>query len=267
VGFARRRPGGRRLGVSVAAGGAALSADLVYSLREVEKIYDAGGTRFELKVPRLDIARGMKLALIGESGSGKSTLLEMLAMILMPTQAGSFRFTPSRDAQSDDLDAIWRARDSDRLSELRSRYIGYVLQYGGLLPYLTVRKNIELPRLLLDLPVDSAAERLATELGIAAQLDKLPSALSVGQRQRAAIARALAHEPPIVIADEPTAAIDPVNSRHIMALFVDLVEALGVTVILATHAHELVRERGFTLLPHEISASDGQSMTVVLRDG
>jgi putative ABC transport system ATP-binding protein len=238
----------------------------VFSLRDVEKTYDAGGTRFELKVPRLDIARGSKLALIGESGSGKSTLLELLAMILMPTRSEKFYFSPQKEMPSD-LGAVWRERGSNELSELRSRYIGYVLQHGGLLPYLTVRKNIELPRVLLDLPVDSVAADLAAKLGIARQLDKLPSALSVGQRQRAAIARALAHEPPIVIADEPTAAIDPVNSQLILDHFVDLVEELGVTLILATHAHDLVRSGGFTLLPLEIESSDGQSMRVTVEHG
>jgi len=233
----------------------------------VEKIYDAGGTRFELRVPKLDVARGMKLALIGESGSGKSTLLELLAMILMPTSSAGFAFTPAADDATSDLGTIWRERGSDRLSELRSRYVGYVLQHGGLLPYLTVRRNIELPRILLGMPVDSVADELAQKLGIAPQLDKLPSALSVGQRQRAAIGRALAHEPPIVIADEPTAAIDPLNSQRIMALFVQLVEELGVTLILATHAHELVRDGGFVLLPHEIEETEPQSMRVSIEYG
>lgn len=218
-------------------------------------------------MPRLDIARGTKLALIGESGSGKSTLLELLAMILMPTGAEEFSFSPADDSPVSDLDAIWRERGSDTLSELRSRHIGYVLQHGGLLPYLTVRRNLELPRRLLGLPVDAAADDLAGKLGIEQQLDKLPSALSVGQRQRAAIGRALAHEPPIIIADEPTAAIDPLNSQRILALLIDLVEALGVTLILATHAHELVRKGGFTLLPHEIETSDAHSMTVTVQHG
>ena len=188
-------------------------------------------------------------------------------MILMPTKSGTFTFAPGGQPPHSDIDAIWHERGSDRLSELRSHYIGYVLQHGGLLPYLTVRKNIELPRALLGMPMESVAERLAEQLGIAPQLDKLPSALSVGQRQRAAIARALAHKPPIVIADEPTAAIDPLNAQGIMALFVGLVEALGVTLILATHAHDLVRDRGFTLLPHEITSSDDQSMTVSVSNG
>jgi putative ABC transport system ATP-binding protein len=239
----------------------------VFSLRDVEKIYDAGGTRFELKIPSLKIKRASKIALIGESGSGKSTLLELLAMILMPTSSKKFEFSPTSDGPANDLAAIWNHRGSDELSWLRSRYIGYVLQHGGLLPYLTVRRNIELPRVLLELPIDGVAQDLADKLSIGDQLDKLPMALSVGQRQRAAIARALAHEPPIVIADEPTAAIDPINSQRIMELLVELVEALGVTLILATHAHELVRERGFTLLPHEIQMSDGQSMKVTVQHG
>ena len=210
------------------------------------------------------IARGAKLALIGESGSGKSTLLELLAMILRPTSSGEFSFAPLHGSPANDVDAIWRNRDSDELGELRSRHIGYVLQYGGLLPYLTVRKNIELPREILSLAVGDIADVLAQRLGIAEQLDKLPAALSVGQRQRAAIARALAHDPPIVIADEPTAAIDPLNATRIVELLVELVEALGVTLILATHAQDLVRRGGFTLLTHEIHATAEQTMTVTV---
>src|SRR5690606_24373286 len=206
LGVARRRARRRRFRASAASGGAALNNESVFALRGVEKIYDAGGTRFELSVPQLDVKRGGRLGLIGESGSGKSTLLELLAMILTPTTSGSFGFAPVAGQPTEDVGEIWKSRDSDRLGRLRSRHIGYVLQHGGLLPYLTVRKNLDLSRRLLGLPVGEVAEQLAAKLGVAAQLDKLPSALSVGQRQRAAIARALAHEPPIVIADEPTAA-------------------------------------------------------------
>lgn len=209
----------------------------------------------------------MKLALIGESGSGKSTLLELLAMILMPTTSSGFTFAPTPAEPAHDVAAIWHSHDADELSELRSRHIGYVLQHGGLLPYLTVRKNIELPRELLELPVDAVAVDLATKLGIAQQLDKLPSALSVGQRQRAAIARALAHAPPIVIADEPTAAIDPLNATRIIKLLVELADALNVTLILATHAHDLVRRGGFTLLSHEMHTSDENVMKVTVANG
>jgi putative ABC transport system ATP-binding protein len=215
-----------------------------------------------LSIPRLDVGRGTRLALIGESGSGKSTLLELLAMILRPSSSETFSFKPLPGAGGFDVAAGWRGNDADALGRLRSRYIGYVLQYGGLLPYLTVRRNIELPRRLLDLPLDAAAEGLAHKLGIAQQLDKLPATLSVGQRQRAAIARALAHEPPIVIADEPTAAIDPLNAERIVGLLVRMTEELGVTLILATHAQELVRRAGFTIVAHEIDAADENAMTV-----
>jgi putative ABC transport system ATP-binding protein len=262
MGLARRRPDRRGFGLSPAAGGVALSVDAVFALRDVTKTYSAGGIEFRLRVPRLDIVRGAKVALIGESGSGKSTLLELLAMILRPTSAGRFTFTPLAGAEALDIDAAWRTDDSDRMSRWRSRHIGYVLQHGGLLPYLTVRRNIELPRRLLELPLGNVAEDLAARLGIRQQLDKLPAALSVGQRQRAAIARALAHEPPIVIADEPTAAIDPLNAERIIALLAKLADELEVTLIVASHAQDLMRTAGFTLVSHEVDGADEESMTV-----
>jgi len=233
----------------------------------VEKTYSAGATRFVLDVAHLDIMRGARIALIGESGSGKSTLLELLALILRPGNTTCFTFAPVATEPACDVAEIWRTHGSDQLSRLRSRHIGYVLQQGGLLPYLSVRDNICLPRELLGMERGDVAERLAGKLGIRQQLDKLPSALSVGQRQRAAIARALAHDPPIVIADEPTAAIDPLNAERIMALLVELAAELQVTLILASHAQSLMRRVGFTLIPHEVSAVDEHTMTVKVSNG
>jgi putative ABC transport system ATP-binding protein len=234
----------------------------VFKLRDVAKTYKSGNTEFRLTVSRLDVLPGSKLAFVGESGSGKSTLLELLAMILQPTDCTEFHFQPQRGNETYDIDDCWRSESVDRLSDLRSRYIGYVLQSGGLLPYLTVRENINLSLRLLHLPLGSVAEQLAERLKIADQLEKLPAKLSVGQRQRAAIARALAHEPPVVIADEPTAAIDPINAERIVQLFVNLADEMGVTLILASHAQELVTNMGFSRITHEIITTDDNHMTV-----
>lgn len=215
---------------------------------------------------RLDVAPGAKLAFVGESGSGKSTLLELLAMILEPSDCKAFGFRPQNDDRQYDIATAWRMGDRDVLASLRSRHIGYVLQYGGLLPYLTVRDNIELPRQLLELPTEDAAAALAERLNIAPQLDKLPAELSVGQRQRVAIARALAHEPTVLIADEPTASIDPLNAERIMDLLVGLVEKHGTTLIVASHAHRLMRDAGLSMIDHRIELADPNRMHVQVSD-
>ena len=186
-------------------------------------------------------------------------------MILTPTDSRRFDFKPVAEQVPKDVATLWAARRLDELSALRSRHIGYVLQHGGLLPYLSVRDNIELSLELLGLPRADIANDLAMQLGIEQQLDKLPAELSVGQRQRAAIARALAHAPPIVIADEPTAAIDPPNAARIVALLVELTEALGVTLIVATHAQDLVADAGFRLVEHPVTMLDEQTMAVEVR--
>lgn len=230
------------------------------------KSYEAGGAQFRLDIPRLDIARGAKLAFVGESGSGKSTLLELLAMILRPTESVVFTFCPRPQDGKHDIAAAWQAADANRLSDLRSRHIGYVLQHGGLLPYLTVRDNINLSRRLLYGPSEDVAGHWADRLRITAQLGKRPAELSVGQRQRVAIARALAHDPTVLIADEPTAAIDPLNAQRIVDLMVGLVDDLGVTLIVASHAHGLMEHAGLSMIDHRIDSSDANSMHVRVSD-
>jgi putative ABC transport system ATP-binding protein len=216
---------------------------------------------FELRVDHLDIEAGSRLALIGPSGCGKSTLLDILALVLIPDQVGSFYFT-SPDGSPIDLKPLLERQDLDRLGELRRAYAGYVLQTGGLLPFTTVRVNIGLPLLLLGRPAHPAVEQIASALGIAAQLDKKPAELSAGERQRVAIARALVHRPLLVLADEPTAALDPARSDAVMRLFVELADAIGSTLIVASHDVARIARFGFTPLRHEFLADPPPGVTV-----
>lgn len=240
---------------------------LIYHLRDVIKTREAEGVAFRLCVPSLQIALGEKIALIGESGCGKSTLLDMLSMTLKPSTIGSFRFRPERGADPVDITELWRKNKLNKLGDLRRMRIGYVMQTGGLLPYLTVRENINLSRRLLNMPDDDLIEVLAGDLGIRRHLDKLPHLLSVGERQRVAIGRALAHKPSIVIADEPTASLDPITAERIMSLFIELVDELHITVIVASHAWRHINRLGLRRLSHRTQRRKDGSMTETIVSG
>lgn len=240
---------------------------LIYHLRDVVKTREAEGSAFRLRVPSLQIALGEKIALIGESGCGKSTLLDMLSMTLKPSEIGSFRFRPEPGADPVDISALWQRRHLNQLGDLRRLRIGYVMQTGGLLPYLTVRENINLSRRLLDMQDDGLVDELANDLGIRRHLDKLPHMLSVGERQRVAIGRALAHRPAIVIADEPTASLDPIAAVRIMSLFIELVDELHITVILASHAWRHINRLGLRHLEHHTHREADGSLTETVVSG
>ncbi len=209
------------------------------------------GEAYSLRVPRLDLAPGEKLLITGPSGSGKSTLLDMLGMVLRPDAVERFHFHPNaREKAPEGAHDIARAWERGLVESLACwrRQVGYVLQIGGLLPFISVKENILAPRKLLGLAPDTLPDMLAEELGISALLRKFPSELSVGERQRVAIARALAANPALVLADEPTAALDPANAQNVLRLFSNMVEKLGATLILVSHAPEQTRGMNFRAL-------------------
>lgn len=226
-----------------------MTAPVLFQLRDVIKEWSTPDEVFQLSVPQLEIRQGEQIAVLGQSGCGKSTLLDMLAMTLEPTRCGHFHFEPVTGDGADIRDA-WQERQLDRLAELRGRHIGYVLQTGGLLPFISVRENIKLPRRLCGLPEDNTIQELAERLKIVDQLDKLPAKLSVGQRQRVAVARALVHEPTVILADEPTASLDPHTAGEVMSLFVDLAAQRNITLLVASHDWARMDELGLKKLEH-----------------
>lgn len=195
-----------------------------------------GADGLAVLVESLSLIPGQAVAVTGPSGCGKSTLLDLVGLVLRPTSSQGFRLGPTGNVA-----ALWGKGRQDRLSALRAQTIGYVLQTGGLLPFASVLDNIRLSRSVLGLGRDAEGEeRLIDTLGLGPLLRKKPAALSIGERQRVAIARALAHRPPLVLADEPTASLDPDHSRAVMGLFLDLVRDLNLGLLLVSHDWDLL---------------------------
>lgn len=198
----------------------------------------AGDDRvFELHVPDFHVAPGEFVAVLGASGCGKSTLLDMLGLISRPD--GYDRLMVADGERAVDAGGASEAR----LAAIRRRRLGYVMQTGGLLPFLTVRANARLATGLAGAGRRGAAERLqamAAALGIDHLLDRKPAAMSGGQRQRAAVLRALAHAPSLVLADEPTASVDRDTALGMVQMLANLARDAGASVVMVTHDHSLV---------------------------
>ena len=215
----------------------------VIRLEQVDRRRGKGADSFHLEVISFVVYPGECLALTGPSGSGKTTMLDLLGLVLKPDHASAFWF---RDRRGEVIDAgaLWQRDRSDGLAEVRAVNIGYVLQTGGLLPFLSARDNINLSRQLLGLKDNELADHLADRLRITHLLNKKPSALSMGERQRVAIARALAHQPVLLLADEPTAALDPPQAIEVTGLMLELVSELQMAAVVVSHDWELVRSLG-----------------------
>lgn len=208
-------------------------------VRDLVKVREQGGTVFQLEVPRLELAAGELVALVGESGCGKSTMLDLLGLILRPTRAAVFDLRDPRSGRCLDVLSLWATHDEDRLAQVRREWLGYVPQSGGLLPFLSVAANIALPSRLKTGDAGMSRE-IAGRMGIAGLLEKKPRYLSGGQRQRVAIARAMAHAPVVILADEPTAAVDRARARAIIADFRALARTQGCAILMVSHDLQLV---------------------------
>ena len=210
----------------------------IFRLADLVKTREKGGVVFRLQVPSFSVSRGQLVGLVGPSGCGKSTLLDILGLVLRPDRAAEFSLALDGEGSRADLLTL----PERELARLRRERIGYVLQTGGLLSFLSVKQNILLPgRINRRTGGEEEAEALARRLGIAEQLHKKPQHLSGGQRQRAAIARALALRPPLILADEPTAAVDKLTAAEIWERFKELSGRLGSTLVVVTHDEAMVR--------------------------
>jgi putative ABC transport system ATP-binding protein len=226
------------------------SAEPLIRLRGVTKAYETGSGPFPaLRDVDLAVPAGVFVAIVGRSGSGKSTLLNVITGIDRPTSGEVLVAGARVDVLSQRDLARWRGRN-----------VGVVFQFFQLLPSLTVAENVMLPMEFCGTYSGSRRERALTLLdrvGVRAQADKLPSALSGGEQQRAAIARALANDPPIVVADEPTGNLDSHNADAILELFSGLT-ADGKTVLMVTHERDVSRYADWvvTLVDGQVSATE-----------
>lgn len=202
----------------------------------LSKTYLLGGVKVQaLRGVTFDIARGEFVAIMGPSGSGKSTLANLLGALDKPT-SGRLAIDGAAVANM----------SSDELARLRNRDIGFVFQQFNLLPRLSALENVALPLCYADRPdLDKAACARARleEVGLGGRCDHTPAKLSGGQQQRVAIARALINTPNIILADEPTGALDTKTSHEIMNLFVRL-NAQGLTMIVITHEPDIAAYAG-----------------------
>ena len=205
----------------------------VIKIRNLEKTYDMGATQVRaLGGIALDIEVGEYVAIMGPSGSGKSTLLNILGCLDVPT-AGSYELS----------DALVSQMDDDDLARIRNQEIGFVFQTFNLLPRSDALRNVELPLVYSGMPGrerKARAEEALNAVGLGDRMDHRPNELSGGQRQRVAVARALSNHPSIILADEPTGALDTRTGQEIMELFTRLHES-GNTIILVTHEEHIAR--------------------------
>ncbi len=210
--------------------------DTIIVMRDIIKRFYIG-TPNELQILNgisLDVKKGEFLSVVGASGSGKSTLMNIIGALDRPTE-GTYLLDGLRVDQAKD----------DQLSVIRNRKIGFVFQTFNLIPRTSALKNVELPMLYANVPLakrTARAKELLEMVEMSDRMDHMPNELSGGQKQRVAIARAMANDPAIILADEPTGALDSKTGRLVMDLFHTLHKKQGKTIVLITHNYQLATE-------------------------
>jgi putative ABC transport system ATP-binding protein len=231
------------------------TSTIIIRFEEVEKTYDMGATQvFALQGVTMNIERNEYVAIMGPSGSGKSTLMNIVGCLDVPT-AGRYELNGQIVSELDD----------DELARIRNKEIGFVFQTFNLLPRSDALRNVELPLIYAGYSAKERRERAVAALesvGLADRMDHRPNELSGGQKQRVAVARALSNDPSIILADEPTGALDTRTGEEIMDLFSNL-HASGNTVIIVTHeehiaayCHRVIRFRDGRIESDELRTTD-----------
>ncbi|OUQ78613.1 macrolide ABC transporter ATP-binding protein [Flavonifractor sp. An100] len=208
-----------------------MTLEHLIELKDVYKIYQMGEeTVHALDGVDITIDQGEFVAIVGSSGSGKSTAMNIIGCLDVPT-SGSYHLGGVDVSTMDD----------DRQAEIRNKMLGFIFQQYNLIPKLTVLENVELPLLYAGIPAQERRERAVRSLervGLAGKQKNLPSQLSGGQQQRVSIARALAGNPSVILADEPTGALDSHTGREVLG-FLKKLNREGDTVVLITHDNSI----------------------------
>jgi putative ABC transport system ATP-binding protein len=202
-----------------------MSSSLAIRLQDVHREYRIMGQAVRaIDGVDLEITAGSRVAIVGPSGSGKSTLLSLVGALEVPSHGKVW---------IGDVDVS--SLPESRRAELRRHSIGFVFQAYDLLPFLTARENVEFQAALSGVSDAGGVTTLINGLGLADHSGKLPDQLSGGQRQRVGLARALAHRPSLILADEPTGELDSESSRIAIDLLLDAQRELGATLVVVTH--------------------------------
>jgi putative ABC transport system ATP-binding protein len=216
--------------------------DPVLVIAGLEMQRGAGDSKFRMIVDRLELQSGQPVLLVGENGSGKSSLLDVIGLVLRPKRMAQFIYHPLTGGEADVASLF---DDDAALTNMRCSEIGYMPQTGGLVPFLSVKDNIELPAILCGRRDQSFIDQLCAWLGITPIHRALrPQDLSIGQRQRVCLARAFAHRPRLLLADEPTASLDTVSAAVVSEMLIEVAPKYGITPVIATHDPRLVEKSG-----------------------